>query len=307
MNFALAVDLGGTKVEAALVDGGGVLLLGSRARAATGPGSTVESLSAGVAEVVRGALAALPSGSVLAGAGIGSAGPVDLPGGTVSPLNLPGAAGFPIVDVVATLVPGVPVNLALDGLCIALAERWVGAGRGTDSLLGMVVSTGVGGGLILGGRPIRGGTGNAGHIGQIEVGGFTEAGVSGDSAMLESVASGPNTVSYARSRGWTGSTGEELAAAYAQGVPVALEAVGRSAAAVGRAVASVTALCDVDLVVIGGGFSRVTPDYLELVRASRDRDTTPSFVRRARIAPSGLGTDGPLVGAAALVLRSAPA
>ncbi len=304
VDVALALDLGGTKVEAALVDASGVLLPGTRVRAPTGRRSTPDSLRAGIAEVVRAALAAAPRGTSLAGVGIGSAGPVDLPGGRVSPLNLPGAAAFPIVELVAGLVPGSPVELGLDGLCIALAEHWVGAGRDAASLLGMVVSTGVGGGLVLEGRAVRGSTGNAGHIGQIEVAGFTPPGVAGDAAMLESLASGPNTVAYARSRGWTGSTGEELALSCAAGDGAAVEAVRRSAAAVGRAIASVTALCDVDLVVVGGGFSRVTPDYLDLVRASRDRDTTPGFVRRAAIVPSGLGSEGPLIGASALVHRT---
>jgi glucokinase len=152
---------------------------------------------------------------------------------------------------------------------------------------------------------VQGTTGNAGHIGQIEVAGFTDPGVAGDAAMLESIASGPHTVAYANRLGWTGTTGEELATAYGEGIPAARTAVRRSAAAVGRAIASVTALCDIDLVVIGGGFSHVAPDYLDLVRESRDADTTPAFVRRAGIVASGLGSEGPLVGAAALVHRAA--
>ncbi|WP_210508746.1 ROK family protein [Naasia sp. SYSU D00057] len=304
MDLALAVDLGGTKVEAALVDSDGAVLPDSRFRAPTGPTATREDIADSIRRVVASALAATPADARLVGAGIGSAGPVDIPGGRVAPLNLPAFAGHPIVDLVREQVPDLPVALALDGLCIAVAEHWIGAGRGVTSMLGMVVSTGVGGGLVLGGRPVQATTGNAGHIGQIEVAGFTEPGVAGDAAMLESIASGPNTVAYANSLGWTGATGEELAAAYAEGAPAALAAVRRSAAAVGRAIASVTALCDIDLAVIGGGFSRVAPDYLDLVRASRDRDTTPAFVRRAEIVLSGLGSEGPLVGAAALVHRA---
>ena len=169
MDVALALDLGGTKLEAGLVDADGVVVPSSRFRAATGRDSTPVTLERAVTEVVRRALAVVPAGAALAGVGIGSAGPVYLPGGRVSPLNLPGVPGFPVVDVVRRVLPGVPVALALDGLCIALAEHWTGAGRGASSILGMVVSTGVGGGLVVGGLPVRGSTGNAGHIGQIEV------------------------------------------------------------------------------------------------------------------------------------------
>ncbi|MCU1571370.1 MAG: sugar kinase [Naasia sp.] len=304
MELALALDLGGTKVEAALVDATGLVVPGSRFRAATGADASRTALVSAIGQVLESALASLPHSSRLLGAGIGCAGPVDLAAGTTAPLNLPALADYPLRALVEGLLPEARVSMALDGLCIALAEHWVGAGRDVSSLLGMVVSTGVGGGLIVQGRPMRGGTGNAGHIGQIEVAGFTPEGTAGDPAMLESLASGPNAVAWARGEGWTGRTGEELAAAAAEGDRVARAAIERSARAVGRAIASATALCDVDLVVIGGGFSRVSPDYLDLVRASRDLATTPAFVRRAAIVPTGLGPDGPLVGAAALIHRA---
>ena len=78
------------------------------------------------------------------GVGIASAGPIDLPSGTVSPINITAWQRFPIVDRVAALA-GVPVRLGGDGLCMALGEHWRGAGRGAQFMLGMVVSTGVGG------------------------------------------------------------------------------------------------------------------------------------------------------------------
>lgn len=301
MELRLAVDLGGTKVEAALVRADGALVPGTRFRAPTGAAADRAALEAAVDEVVRRALGAAGAADV-AGAGIGSAGPVDLAAGSVSPLNLPALAGYPIVAAVAAHLPGRPVLLARDGICIALAEHRLGAGRGVDALLGMVVSTGVGGGIVLGGRPLGGATGNAGHIGQVEVAGFTEPGVGSDPSMLEEVASGPGTVAWARARGWRGATGEDLAVGVAACDPVAIAAVSRSATAVGQAITSATALIDVDLVVIGGGFSRVAPDYIDRVRAARDR-TGHHFLRRARIVAAELGDEGPLVGAAALLRR----
>jgi len=301
--YALAVDLGGTKIEAALVDPSGVLLPGSRFRAPTGGTSTSEQLEASATSVVTQALATLPTDATLLGVGIGSAGPITVDRGLVSPLNLPNWRDYPLRDLVASLVPGYPVTLRMDGECITMAEHWVGAGQGIDNLMGMVVSTGIGGGLILGGMAVAGPTGNAGHIGHVEVGGFDEACLCGGTGCVEAVASGPHTVRWARSQGWEGTTGEELAAAYAAGNEIAVAAVKRSGRAIGQAVASATALVDLDVVAIGGGFSHVTPDLFDFVREAIAKRAPFPFVAKVRVIPSGLSGDGPLVGAAALVHR----
>jgi glucokinase len=167
--LALAVDLGGTKIEAALVDEGGQVVVGSRVRAATGAAASRADLQDAVGTVVDGALAALPAAGELRGAGIGSAGPVDLVAGTVSPKNLPVLAGFDLRREVEVRLQALPVRLRLDGTCIALAEHWLGATAGLADTMSMVVSTGVGGGLIVGGALVSGRTGNAGHVGQIHV------------------------------------------------------------------------------------------------------------------------------------------
>ncbi|MDQ0574877.1 ROK family protein [Agromyces albus] len=202
--LALAVDFGGTKVEAALVDDRGILLPGSRHRRATGNAASSDELDAAVSEVVLAARADLPAGAPLLGVGVGAAGPIDVATGSVSPLNVPAWRDHPLAASVAALVPDDPVTLRIDGLCIALAEHWVGAGRGATNLLGMIVSTGVGGGLVLGGRAAPNPTGNGGHIGHVEVGGFDDACACGGRGCLEAVASGPRTVAWARTQGFTG-------------------------------------------------------------------------------------------------------
>jgi len=304
--IALAVDFGGTKVEAALVDDRGTLLAGSRHRRPTGPTADSGQLQRAVADVVRGAHDALPAGAELIGVGIGTAGPVDLRERTVSPLNVPAWRGHPLAADVAALLPDVPVDLRIDGLCIVLAESWVGAGRGARNLLGMVVSTGVGGGLLLGGAAAPSPSGNSGHIGHIEVGGFDDLCACGGHGCLEAIASGPRTVAWARRQGFTGETGEDLAVAHAAGDPVALAAVERAGTAIGRAIASATNLVDLDLVAIGGGFSRVSPALFDHARAALAERTAFDFVQRTRIEPSGLSDEGPLIGAGALVHRPQP-
>jgi len=301
---ALAVDLGGTKIEAALVDTDGVLLAGSRFRAPTGRESSSEQLAASAASVVEQALAQLPAGGELVGVGIGSAGPITVATGLVSPLNLPSWRDYPLRDQIAALVADVPVILRMDGECITLAEHWIGAGQGERNLMGMVVSTGIGGGLILGGTAVAGPTGNAGHIGHVEVGGFDEPCLCGGTGCVEAVASGPHTTEWARKQGWAGTTGEELAVSYAAGDEIAVAAVKRSGRAIGQAIASATALVDLDLVAIGGGFSHVTPDLIDFIREAIAKRGAFPFVAKVRVIPSALSGDGPLIGAAALIHRS---
>jgi len=302
--LALAIDLGGTKVEAALVDASGTLLPASRFRSPTGRASSSDELAASVTSVVVSALAALPAGAELVGAGIGSAGPIEVQLGLVSPLNLPAWRGYPLRDLVVSLLPDVPVVLRMDGQCIALAEHWVGAGQGCDNLMGMIVSTGIGGGLLLGGAVIPGPTGNAGHIGHVEVGGFDDLCDCGGIGCVEGIASGPKTVAWANRQGWVGSTGEELSAAYAAGDEIAIAAVARSGRAIGQAIASATALVDLDLIAIGGGFSHVTPDIFGYINAAIQERVQFGFVTKAVAVPSALSGDGPLIGSAALIHRS---
>jgi glucokinase len=304
-SLALAVDLGGTKVEAALVTDQGVVLPGTRHRSPTGPGRTSDELQAAVDEVVTATLATLPTDAVLVGVGIGSAGPVDEEHGLVSPLNMPVWRGYPLRERVAAHVPaGVPVTLRMDGLAITLAEHWVGAAQGSDHVMGMIVSTGVGGGLILHGRTVSGPTGNAGHIGHVECGGYDDRCACGGTGCLEAVASGPKTVAWAQRQGFAGSTGEDLAAAHAAGDPVAVAAVRRSGRALGQAIAAATSLVDLEVVAIGGGFSHVSPALLEHARAAVAERAEFPFVTKVRIVPTALSQDGPLIGAAALVHRA---
>ncbi|HLP22822.1 MAG TPA: ROK family protein [Microbacteriaceae bacterium] len=305
MSHALAIDLGGTKVEAALISADGAILEGSRSRAATGATATSEDLEDAVRRVVQHSLAAAEqTGTIIIGVGIGSAGPINQKSGTVSPLNTPAWREYPLVDFVKQLVgTDIEVDLRIDGLCITLGDYWLGASRGAESVMGMIVSTGIGGGVVLGGRVAPSSTGNGGHIGHVEVGGHNDPCLCGGHGCVEAVASGPKTVAWAQSQGWLGQTGEDLARDYAAGNPIARAAVERSGRAIGRAIASATNVLDLDLVVIGGGFSKVTPDLFTFIRESiAERQTFP-FVTRVRVEPSALTDDAPLLGAAALVHR----
>lgn len=301
--LVLGVDLGGTKVEAALVDPSGEVLAASRSRAPTGADATPGDLDTSVLQVVDHALVHIPETAVVTGVGIAAAGPVDESAGTLSPINIPQWKNYPLRDLITERIRktlgNIPVHFHRDGVAIVLATHWLGNAAEVSDLMGMVVSTGIGGGFIVDGRVLAG---NSGHIGQIQVAGFTGELSIGSRTTLESVASGPHTVAWANSQGWTGETGEELAASCRDGDRIARQAVIRVSEAVGQAICSAAALVEVDVAAIGGGFSRVSPDLIPMIQAVVKKHPL-HYVSNVRVIDAGLRETAPLVGAAALVYR----
>ena len=296
----LALDIGGTKIAAGLVDHDGNIVYHA---ALPTPAGDAEAIWAVVDRLIGQALAA--AGDGVRGVGIASAGPVDLPSGTVSPINITAWQCFPIVERVSSVV-GMPVRLGGDGLCMALGERWRGAGRGAQFLLGMVVSTGVGGGLVLDGMPYDGRTGNAGHVGHVVVEPDGALCSCGGHGCVETVAAGPRMAAWARDHGWIAppdADARELATAAVAGDPVAVRAFGRGARAVAAMIASVGAVCDLDLVVIGGGVAKSGALLFDPLRAALACYAGLDFLRGLRVLPAELGGDAGLVGAAALLGR----
>lgn len=294
--YALAVDIGGTKLEAALVNRSGAILPSSLTRVPTGRTIDREHLEHAASKAAAAAHSHLPPQAQLIGVGIGSAGPIDRQRQAVTPLNMPLAAGATfnaIEDAVKA-----PVTLALDGSCIALAEHRFGAARGARNALALVVSTGVGGGLIVEDRLVTGMSGNAGHIGQMRI----EAN-DGDNSLagtVEGIASGPNTVAWARDHGWRGRTGEDMARDQGAGDPIARAAISRSAAAIGTAIASLSTVLDLNVAVIAGGFANVAGDYIDLVAAAVQEQAPFAYAADVVVARTGLAGSGPLIGASIL-------
>jgi glucokinase len=298
MSAILALDIGGTKIAAGLVDDEGTLV--HQAKLPT-PRTDAEAIWDVVDELIAGALVA--AGGGVLGVGIASAGPIDLPAGTVSPINITLWQRFPIVERVAA-VTGTQVRLGGDGLCMAMGERWRGAGRGAQFLLGIVVSTGVGGGLVLDGTPYDGRSGNAGHVGHVVVEPEGVLCSCGGHGCVETVAAGPRMARWAREHGWDApaeADAKELADAVVAGDPVAQRAFRRGATAVAVMIASVAAVCDLDLVVIGGGVAKSGSLLFDPVREALTHYAGLDFLRAVRVLPAELGGDAGLVGAAALL------
>jgi glucokinase len=215
--------------------------------------------------------------------GVGCGGPMRDANSLVSPLNIPAWRDFPLRDRLAQST-GLPVLVDNDAKALARGEGWVGAAAGCDNFIAMVVSTGVGGGIVLDGRLLDGADNNAGHIGHVVVEPDGRVCGCGARGCLEAEASG-------------------LAIAAVTGQPAALappEVIERTGCLVGRAVASVANLLDLRLAVVAGsvalGFGA---PFFAAAQAEIDARSRLAFSAGTRVVPAGLGGAGPLVGAAA--------
>jgi glucokinase len=280
----LAVDVGGTKMAAGLVDGSGMILVEAHTETPQQPDPEV--VFAALSSIIDQALLAGPVSPVVCGVGCG--GPMTEGGRTVSPLNIPGWREFPLQSRLETLVR-LPTIIDNDAKALALGEGWRGAAAGLDDYLAMVVSTGVGGGIVLDGRLLDGAHGNAGHIGHLIVEPDGRRCVCGARGCLEAETSGPSIAAI------TGRPASEASD----------EVRRRTGTLVGRAVASVANLLDLELAVVAGsvalGFGE---PFFTAAQAEIDARSRLSYSRGTRIVPAGLGADGPLVGAAAVGRRA---
>ena len=305
---ALAIDVGGTKFAAGLVEPGGRVI--SWAQTATPQELDAEQLWRTLDALLTRVLteAGVDPATGLAGVGCGCGGPMEWPAGKVSPLNIPAWRAFPLRDRLAERFAGLPVRLHNDAICLAAGEHWRGAGRGRTTMLGIVVSTGVGGGLVLDGRLINGATGNAGHIGHVVVDPDGPPCVCGGQGCVEAIARGPALAAWAQAQGWRPGqpqvTAKDLADDAAQGHPIGLKAMRRAGHALGIAIASATDLCDLEVVSIGGGLSQAGSLLFDPLEEALRRHVGLDFARDVVVVPAALGQSAGLVGAAALLFAA---
>ena len=280
MRRALAVDIGGTKLAAGIVDESGHLA--QRVQVST-PRTEDQ-------EAVFEALLGLVDGLDVTGAvvcGVGSGGPMSPRGEEVSPVHVPAWRRFPLRSRLASAT-GLPTFVDNDAKAVALGEGWVGAAAGEDAFVGMVVSTGVGGGIVLDGRLLDGRAGNAGHIGHVIVEPGGRRCFCGGRGCLEAEASG---------RAIEAITGRPAAEA-------GPDVVARTGTLVGRAVASVANLLDLGLAVAAGSVALGFGDpFFAAAQEEIDALARLDFSRGTRILPAALGPAAPLIGAAAVGFR----
>ena len=281
-NCYLAIDVGGTKLSVGIVAETGEVLV--RDRVAT----PVRDVWPALSRVVLRVLAAAPTPPVAVGIGCG--GPMNPVTRTVSPLHVPSWKDFPLAAEVETLTQ-LPTVLDNNAKAVALGEAWCGAAVGERNFVALVIGAGLGGGIVSRGKLLEGRLGNAGHIGHVVVEPDGRPCRCGGRGCLEAYCSGAAI--------------EEETGRPPQRAPQAI--VERTGLLTGRALASLGAICDLRLAVIGGsvalGFGE---PFFAAAQAELDQRARLAFTSGFRVVPAGLGQLAPLIGAAALARRVAP-
>lgn len=275
----LAIDIGGTKVDCAWVSvDGEIVPVGRIDTPAVG-----HQLFDAILKLAHSV--AWRADDIV---GVGCGGPMSKGGESVSPLNIPHWRNFALREELERALHR-PVAIDNDAKALALAEGRFGSAQGLSNYVAMVVSTGVGGGIVLDGRLLDGERGNAGHIGHIVVnpeGAPCGCGVRG---CLEAEASG---TAIARQIGAAATEADESVRR-------------RTGQMVGRAVAATASLLDVTEFFIAGsvalGFGET---FFAAANEEAKRLVGLDFARPVRIAPSGLSSRGPILGAACVAWRS---
>ncbi len=278
----LALDIGGTKAEVAVVTREGMVLRRDRV--------DVKQAGDQLFDEIVDLLARVRSGDEVSALGVACAGPMLAGGVSVSPLNIPAWRDFAL-RAELEWATGLHVNIEGDVRALALAEGAFGAARGVQNYASMVVSTGVGGALVMDGRLVNGDSGNSGHLGHLNVVPGGRQCSCGAHGCLEAEASG-----------WaiTEMTGQS---------PEFVDEVvrTRTATLVGRAIGTLAAVLDFNHCYVAGsvalGFG---DDFFDIANSSARELATINYAHDLVVQRSGLGGDGPILGAACVAWRVSP-
>jgi glucokinase len=312
-NLIAGIDIGGTKIALALGTTEGELISRRRfpTRAEIGPTHILERVFQEIEDML------CETRAELAGAGIGCAGPLDLERGLVmSPPNLPGWDEFPLAELVQERLR-VPVLLDNDANAAALGEYERGAGRGLHDMVYMTISTGIGGGVIVGGKLIRGTAGGAGEVGHLTVlPSGPECGC-GARGCLETLCSGTAIARRARELIAQGAmslmssmvvdprevTAETVAIAAQRGDTLAREIWDESIYYLSIGVGNIISVLAPEAIIIGGGVSSSGERLLGPLRRMVAERVHMLPIEKIKIVRAALGEDSGLHGALALGRR----
>jgi len=298
--LALGVDVGGTKIALALVDEqlGVTNRIDVPSKASDGfelwdrvASATEQILNESKVQIV--------------GVGIGSAGPIFPTSGTISPVNIPVWRDFPIVNCFQDAAHVDRVTLHGDAMALAHAEHKAGAGKGSKNMLGIVVSTGIGGGLILNDQLFEGETGNTSYFGHSSIDFQGIKCACGRLGCVEAYASGPNMVALAKRLGWQNESNSfvDVAAAARAGDQFALQAIDTGSKALAVGLVNFVGSLDIAHIVVGGGVAQSGEIYWKpLLKHIKEEAEFAGFLQDLKVSPAKLTSDAGLIGAALGVL-----
>jgi glucokinase len=314
MRHIVGVDLGGTNIVTGVVAEDGSAIHGVRSVATgaeEGPDAVVGRIITTARASIAESQAAIP-GIELIGAGVGSPGPLDRRLGLVLLTPNLGWVNMPLRQ---RLQDGLGLRTALDNdaNCAILGEWWQGAARGTRVTVGLTIGTGIGGGIIIGGRLFHGATDIAGEIGHMTIDAHGRRCKCGNYGCIEAYASGPNIALRAREAIQSGGqsalpsyvrgdlsqvTAQTVYEAAHAGDELALEVVRDTAKYLGAAVASLINIFNPEAIVIVGGVTRAGESLFEPLRREVARRAFKPAVQVCRIVPGSLTGVAGVYGAA---------
>jgi glucokinase len=316
--WVVGVDLGGTNIVVGVLPlaGGEVLALRSQpTEAARGAKFVVDRIVSLIEESIDEVLATHDGRREdIAGIGIGSPGPLNRKTGTV--INTPnlGWRNFPLRDLICNAV-GLPATLDNDANCATYGEWWLGAGRNVDTLIGLTLGTGIGGGIVLGGDIFHGVSDAAGEIGHTTIDSTGRRCKCGNYGCLEAYASGP-AIALRAVEGIEAGTESMLAdlvhgrledvtaatvyEAVVLGDPYANEVMRETAKFLGAGVANIINMLNPAMVVISGGVTRAGDHLFDPLRAEVRRRAFRSAEEACQIVPGQLPATAGVVGAVAV-------
>jgi glucokinase len=318
-DYYIAVDLGGTNIRAALFSATDSAKIIRCAKVATEARRGVDAVLDTICRTVE---QVMPDDGAVRGVGMGAPGPLDpFLGVVIQAPNLPGWINIPARQRLEDRLK-LPIRLGNDANLAALGEWKFGAGRGTQDLIYLTISTGIGGGIISGGRLLLGAHGLAGEPGHMTVVPDGPLCGCGGRGHLEAVSSGTAIARRAREllqstespsllRDWAGGDLAKVDArlvgrAASEGDELALLVYREAGTYLGRAVADMLVLFNPGIVVIGGGVARSWDILFDPVRSGAETYVmNASYLKDLRIVPAELGDDAGLYGAFALFLDAA--
>ncbi|NLS77254.1 MAG: ROK family protein [Chloroflexi bacterium] len=313
----IGIDLGGTKISTALMDEHGAILAraGCETEAATGQDAVIARMVDTAKQVARDGGKADLRGIVAIG--VGAPGPLDTKLGVLTaPPNLPGWLNVPLARIIEEQL-GVPAYLENDANAAALAEFHYGAGVGCANMIYVTVSTGIGGGIILNGQLYGGTDGAAGEVGHTMIlpdgplcgcgnRGHLEALASGTAiarAARELIAKGVPTLMVELAQGDTSAvTALTVEIAAKRGDLEAQRIIDRAMEYLGIGMANLANIFNPDMIVLGGGVTKMGEMLFAPVRRAVDRFAFPIIAKTVQIVPAKLGKDVGVIGAATVAV-----